>query len=42
MIATPVIPGKSYRVQGFGLDVTVLAAHPIDAIIQIVAEAANG
>lgn len=33
MIATPITPGVSYQVRGNGLDITVLAAHPIDAII---------
>lgn len=33
MIATPIIPGKSYHVRGCGLDMTVLASHPIDAIL---------
>lgn len=32
MIAIPLVPGKAYRVRGHGIDMTILAAHPIDAI----------
>ncbi len=32
MIATPIRAGSSYRVRGAGLDITVLASHPCDAI----------
>lgn len=33
MIATPIFPGKLYRVRGFGLDLRVIAAHPCDALL---------
>ena len=33
MRATPVIPGRAYHITGHGLDVTVLASHPVDAIV---------
>ena len=32
MSATPLIPGRLYRVRGAGLDLKVIAAHPCDAI----------
>jgi hypothetical protein len=32
MIATPLIPGRLYRVRGCGLDLTIIASHPCDAI----------
>lgn len=32
MIARPIVPGRLYRVRGGGLDITVMAAHPCDAI----------
>lgn len=32
MTATPLIPGRLYRVRGAGLDMTVIASHPCDAI----------
>lgn len=32
MIAVPIQPGRSYRVRGQGLDLTVLADHPCTAI----------
>jgi hypothetical protein len=32
MSATPIQPGRSYRVRGMGLDLVILAAHPCDAI----------
>lgn len=31
MFATPLIPGRLYRVRGSGLDLEVVAAHPCDA-----------
>jgi hypothetical protein len=33
MTATPVIPGRAYQVSGFSLNMTVLAKHPVDAIV---------
>lgn len=33
MKATPVIPGRAYQVTGYSLNMTVLAAHPVDAIV---------
>ncbi len=33
MCATPIIPGRLYRVRGQGLDVTVIASNPCDAIV---------
>ena len=33
MKATPIIPGKLYRVIAADLDVTVIAAHPVDALL---------
>ncbi len=33
MIATPIIPGRSYRVTCRGQSLTVLAAHACDAIL---------
>ena len=32
MIARPIVPGRLYRVRARGLDITVMAAHPCDAI----------
>lgn len=32
MIASPVIPGRAYRVRGTGLDLCIAASHPCDAI----------
>lgn len=32
MTATPIIAGRAYRVQGFGLDLVVLARHPVPAL----------
>lgn len=32
MSATPVVPGRAYRVRGGGLDITWLAGHACDAI----------
>lgn len=34
MKATPVIPGKAYRVTGCGLDLVVLAPNPVRALAQ--------
>lgn len=39
MIATPIIPGRLYRVRGAGLDLTVIAAHGCDAICNVLAQA---
>lgn len=33
MKSTPVIPGRAYRVTGMGLDLTVFAPGPVDAIV---------
>lgn len=32
MSASTLVPGRLYRVRGSGLDLTVRAAHPCDAI----------
>lgn len=32
MSATPLIPGRLYRVRGAGFDLKVIASHPCDAI----------
>ena len=32
MSASPLIPGRLYRVRGSGLDLKVSASHPCDAI----------
>jgi hypothetical protein len=32
MSATPLIPGRLYRVRGSGLDLKVIASHPCEAI----------
>lgn len=32
MIATPLLPGRLYRVRGMGLDLTVLAQHACAAL----------
>jgi len=32
MIARPIVPGRSYQVHGAGIDLTVLATNPVDAI----------
>jgi len=39
MHATPIIPGRLYRVRGAGLDFTVIAAHGCDAICNALAQA---
>ena len=39
MSATPIIPGRLYRVRGAGLDLTVIAAHGCDAICNVLAKA---
>jgi hypothetical protein len=33
MSATPITPGRSYRVKGCGFDLIVLAKHPVDALL---------
>lgn len=38
MSATPIIPGRLYRVRGAGLDLTVIAAHGCDAICNVLAK----
>lgn len=38
MCATPIIPGQLYRVRGNGLDVTVIAKNPCDAISALLSE----
>ena len=40
MTATPIIPGRLYRVRGAGLDIEVVAPHPCDAIRALLAEVA--
>ena len=35
MSARPLIPGRLYRVRGAGLDLSVLASHPCDAICAV-------
>ena len=37
MSATPIIPGRLYRVRGCGLDLNVIAAHGCDAICSVLA-----
>ena len=32
MSASPLIPGRLYRVRGSGLDLNIIAPHPCDAI----------
>lgn len=32
MVASPLIPGRLYRVRGSGLDLEVVASHPCDAL----------
>lgn len=32
MSASPLIPGRLYRVRGSGLDLEVVASHPCDAL----------
>jgi len=32
MAATPIIPGRVYRVRGCGLDLNVIATHPCEAL----------
>lgn len=32
MSATPLIPGRLYRVRGSGLDLNIIAAHPCEAL----------
>ena len=32
MSAKPIIPGRLYRVRGQGIDLTVFASHPCEAI----------
>lgn len=39
MSATPIIPGRLYRVRGAGLDIQVIAAHGCDAICNVLAKA---
>lgn len=39
MSATPIIPGRLYRVRGAGLDIKVIAAHGCDAICNVLAQA---
>lgn len=41
MTATPITPGRAYRVTHAGTTYIVLAAHPCDAIV-IVLENSNG
>lgn len=36
MKATPVIPGRLYRVTGKGFDMEVIAPHPIDALLFVI------
>lgn len=38
MSATPIIPGRLYRVRGAGIDLTVIAAHGCDAICNALAQ----
>ena len=38
MHATPIIPGRLYRVRGAGLDIKVIAAHGCDAICNVLAQ----
>lgn len=33
MKATPIIPGRAYGLTGCGLDLTVFASNPVDAIV---------
>lgn len=33
MKATPIIPGRAYGLTGCGLDLTVFANNPVDAIV---------
>ena len=33
MKSTPIIAGRLYRVTGNGLDLTIIARHPCDALI---------
>jgi len=33
MKATPTIPGRAYHVTGMGLDITIFAPGPVDAIV---------
>lgn len=35
MKATPIIPGKAYRVTGNGYDVTVMASNGMEAILLV-------
>ena len=37
MSATPITPGRAYRVRGAGQDVVVLARHAADAICIVLA-----
>lgn len=37
MSATPIIPGRLYRVRGAGMDLDVIAAHGCDAICSVLA-----
>ncbi len=32
MSARPIVPGHSYQVHGAGLDLTVIAPNPVDAL----------
>lgn len=42
MTATPIIPGRLYRVRGGGLDMPVIAAHGCDAICLALSHLFNG
>ena len=33
MKASPIIPGRAYSLTGCGLDLTVFASNPVDAIV---------
>lgn len=33
MRATPIIPGRLYRVRGAGFDLSIIATHPCAAIV---------
>lgn len=39
MSATPIIPGRLYRVRVAGMDLDVIAAHGCDAICSVLARA---
>lgn len=38
MRATPIIPGRLYRVRGGGLDINVIAAHGCEAICNVLSK----